>query len=127
MIKRRSISKSFYDGKIETLVDAFINEYLEKYNVVDIKEVVHNNILLVTIIYEIELNEDGELLKKIVKSSENNDNISINSLQNELGIGFNRTSRALETLEKLNIISPKPRKLLLSYEDAEKIIDEYYK
>ena len=127
MIKRRSITKCFNKGDLPALIDNFINEYLEKYNVIDIKEVVHNKVLLVTIIYEIELNDDSELLKKIVKSSENKDKISMNLLQEEFSIGFNRTSMALDTLEKLNIISPKPRKLLISYDEAVKIIDEYYK
>ena len=64
MIKRRSITKCFNKGDLPALIDNFINEYLEKYNVTDIKEIIHNKVLLVTIIYEIELNDDSELLDK---------------------------------------------------------------
>jgi len=127
MIKRRSITKSFRTGLIERLIDNFINEYLEKYNVIEIKEISHCEYMFVTIIYEMKINEDGELLKKIVKISENMNIISINTIQNELTIGFNRAAIALQSLEDLSIVSSKPRRLLVSYEDAEKIIDEYYK
>ena len=127
MIKRRCITKSFRAGSIERLIDNFINEYLEKYNVIEIKEISHCEYMFVTIIYEMKINEEGELLKKIVKISENMDIISMNTIQNELTIGFNRASRALQSLEDLSIISSKPRRLLVSYRDAEKIIDEYYK
>jgi len=127
MIKRRSITKSFRTGLIERLIDNFINEYLEKYNVIEIKEISHCEYMFVTIIYEMKINEDGELLKKIVKISENMNIISINTIQNELTIGFNRAAIALQSLEDLSIVSSKPRRLLVSYIDAEKIIDEYYK
>ena len=127
MKKRKCITKSFYSYKIVGDIDDFINEYLENYSIIDIKQVSHKDYLFITIIYEIELDEDQELLKTVVKLIEKNGTMSINLLQNELGIGFNRASTSLRTLVKLNIISSDDKRLIVSYDEAIKLIEGNYR
>ena len=127
MKKRKCITKSFYSYKIVGDIDDFINEYLENYSIIDIKQVSHKDYLFITIIYEIELDEDQELLKTVVKLIEKKGTMSINLLQNELGIGFNRASTSLRTLVKLNIISSDDKRLIVSYDEAIKLIEGNYR
>ncbi len=74
-----------------------------------------------------ELDEDQELLKTVVKLIEKKGTMSINLLQNELGIGFNRASTSLRTLVKLNIISSDDKRLIVSYDEAIKLIEGNYR
>ena len=108
------------------LCKSFINEYLDKYEVVDVNQTAYttNNVYInVTIIYKEDVfdNNDKELLKEIIKL----DHISINVAQNALNIGFNRASILISILEDNKIISNKKdgRCLLMNIDDAIKLID----
>ena len=125
MIKTKCVCKTFYaiDDKG---IASFINEYLDKYEVIDtnqISYITNNAYINVTIIYNIEVfdKNDKELLKEIIKL----DHISINNAQSKLNIGFNRASILINLLENKNIISSKEdgRKLLMGIDEANSIID----
>ena len=125
MIKTKCVCKTFY-ATDDKGIEAFINEYLDKYEVVDTNQVsytTNNAYINVTIIYEEDVfdNNDMELLKEIIKL----DHISINEAQNALNIGFNRASILISILEDKKIISDKKdgRKLLMNLEEAIKLID----
>jgi len=125
MIKTKCVCKTFY-ATDDKGIEAFINEYLDKYEVVDTNQVsytTNNAYINVTIIYEEDVfdNNDMELLKEIIKL----DHISINEAQNALNIGFNRASILISILEDNKIISDKKdgRKLLMNLEEAIKLID----
>lgn len=64
-----------------------------------------------------EYKDEKELLYDIALYCIDN-NISLNNIQNEFNLGFNRASKLLESLENLRIISEKiqtsPRKILIS-------------
>lgn len=111
-------------------IAAFINEYLDKYEVIDTNQIsytTNNAYINVTIIYNIEVfdKNDRELLKEIIKL----DHISINNAQSKLNIGFNRVSILINLLENKNIISSKEdcRKLLMGIDEANSIIDSIEK
>jgi len=125
MIKTKCVCKTFY-ATDDKGIEAFINEYLDKYEVVDTNQVsytTNNAYINVTIIYEEDVfdNNDMELLKEIIKL----DHISINEAQNALNIGFNRASILISILEDKKIISDKKdgRKLLMNLDEAIKLID----
>ncbi len=50
MKKRKCITKVFHELSADKDMDIFINEYLEKYDVIDIKQLFHGDYLYVTII-----------------------------------------------------------------------------
>ena len=125
MIKTKCVCKTFYaiDNKG---IEAFINEFLDKYEVVDVNQIAYttnNAYINVIIIYNIEVfdKNDKELLKEIIKL----DHISINNAQSKLNIGFNRASILISLLENNKIISNKEdgRKLLVSIDEANSIIE----
>ena len=125
MVKTKCVCKSFYaiDNKG---IENFINEYLDKYEVVDVNQIAYttnNEYINVTIIYKecVFDNNDKELLKEIIKL----DHISIIEAQNSLSIGFNRASILISILEDNKIISDKKdgRKLLMNIDEANKLID----
>ncbi len=125
MIKTKCACKTFY-ATDDKGIEAFINEYLDKYEVIDVKQIAYttNDVYInVTIIYNMEVfdKNDKELLKEIIKL----DHISINNAQSKLNIGFNRASILINLLENNNIISSKEdgRKLLVSIDEANSIID----
>ena len=64
--------------------------------------------------------DELELLYNVAIYCVNNP-IKVNSIQNEFGLGFNRTTYILERLEKLEIISiklgTKPREILITDKD----------
>ena len=125
MIKTKCVCKTFY-ATDDKGIEAFINEYLDKYEVIDVKQIAYttNDVYInVTIIYNMEVfdKNDKELLKEIIKL----DHISINNAQSKLNIGFNRASILINLLENNNIISSKEdgRKLLMDIDEANSIID----
>ena len=125
MLKTKCVCESFYATDTEE-IEKFINEYLEKYEVVDVNQIGYttNNVYInVTIIYKEDVfdNNDKELLKEIIKL----DHISINNAQSKLNIGFNRASILISLLEDNKIISSKEdgRKLLVSIDEANSIIE----
>ncbi len=125
MIKTKCVCKTFY-ATDDKGIEAFINEYLDKYEVIDVKQIAYttNDVYInVTIIYNMEVfdKNDKELLKEIIKL----DHISINNVQSKLNIGFNRASILISILEDNKIISDKKdgRKLLMNIEEANKLID----
>ena len=125
MIKTKCVCKTFY-ATDDKGIEAFINEYLDKYEVIDVKQIAYttNDVYInVTIIYNMEVfdKNDKELLKEIIKL----DHISINAAQNALNIGFNRASILFSILEENKIISDKKdgRKLLMNLDEAIKLID----
>ena len=127
MIKK-CMTELFSGDNIKDDIRNYINSNINRHKVIDIKEVPYNNSILVTIIYEIDSDVDyNTMLKDIVDTAKKLDVISMNTVQNELQLGFNSTSKYLNLLEDLNIISKdKPRKLLVSKEEAYKIIDNNY-
>ena len=125
MVKTKCVCNSFY-ATDDKGIEKFINEYLDKYEVVDVNQIAYttNDVYInVTIIYKEDVfdNNDKELLKEIIKL----DHISINVAQNALNIGFNRASILISILEDNKIISDKKdgRKLLMNIDDANKLID----
>ena len=126
MIKTKCVCKPFFASKF-TAISEFINEYLAKYDVVDVIQIQYPvakiTMINITIIYNEDVfdNNDKELLKEIIKL----DHISINNVQSKLSIGFNRASNLINILENNKIISNKEngRCLLMSIEDALKVID----
>ena len=107
MIKTKCVCKTFY-ATDDKGIEAFINEYLDKYEVIDVKQIAYttNDVYInVTIIYNMEVfdKNDKELLKEIIKL----DHISINNAQSKLNIGFNRASILINLLENNTIISSK--------------------
>ena len=125
MVKTKCVCESFYATDTKG-IEKFINEYLDKYEVVDVNQIGYttNDVYInVTIIYKEEVfdNNDKELLKEIIKL----DHISINNAQSKLNIGFNRASILISLLENNKIISSKEdgRKLLVSIDEANSIIE----
>ena len=125
MVKTKCVCESFYATDTKE-IERFINEFLDKYEVVDVNQIGYttNNVYInVTIIYKEDVfdNNEKELLKEIIKL----DHISINVVQNALSIGFNRASILISILEDNKIISDKKdgRKLLMNIDDANKLID----
>ena len=125
MVKTKCVCKSFYATDTKG-IEIFINEFLDKYEVVDVNQIAYttNDVYInVTIIYKEEVfdNNDMELLKEIFKL----DHISINEAQRALNIGFNRASILISILEDNKIISDKKdgRKLLMNIDEANKLID----
>lgn len=125
MIKTKCVCKTFYATDTKG-IESFINEFLDKYEVVDVNQIAYttnNAYINVTIIYKEDVfyNNDMELLKKIIKL----DHISINEAQRALNIGFNRASILISLLENNKIISSKEdgRKLLVSIDEANSIIE----
>ena len=125
MIKTKCVCKTFY-ATDDKGIEAFINEYLDKYEVIDVKQIAYttNDVYInVTIIYNMEVfdKNDKELLKEIIKL----DHISINNAQSKLNIGFNRASILINLLENNTIISSKEdgRKLLMDIDEANSIIE----
>lgn len=125
MVKTKCVCKSFY-ATDDKEIEKFINEYLDKYEVVDVNQIgytTNNAYINVTIIYKEDVfeNNDKEQLKEIIKL----DHISINEVQNALSIGFNRASILISILEDNKIISDKKdgRKLLMNIDEANKLID----
>ena len=125
MIKTKCVCKTFY-ATDDKGIEEFINEYLDKYEVVDTNQIsyfTNNAYINVTIIYNMEVfdKNDKELLKEIIKL----DHISINNAQSKLNIGFNRASILINLLENNNIISSKEdgRKLLVSIDEANSVIE----
>ena len=125
MVKIKCVCESFYATDTKR-IEKFINEYLDKYEVVDVNQIGYttNNVYInVTIIYKEDVfgNNDKELLKEIIKL----DHISINNVQSKLNIGFNRASILISLLENNKIISSKEdgRKLLVSIDEANSIIE----
>ncbi len=125
MIKTKCVCKTFY-ATDDKGIEAFINEYLDKYEVIDTNQVsytTNNAYINVTIIYKEDVfdNNDMELLKEIIKL----DHISINNVQSKLNIGFNRASILISILEDNKIISDKKdgRKLLVSIDEANSVIE----
>ena len=51
--------------------------------------------------------EDSALLYEIATFCVENDTCSINSIQNNFGLGFNRAQRIVKLFEEMNIVSPK--------------------
>lgn len=124
-MKTKCVCKSFYATDTKG-IERFINEFLDKYEVVDVNQIAYNtnnDYINVTIIYKEDVfdNNDMELLKEIIKL----DHISINEAQNALNIGFNRASILISILEDNKIISDKKdgRKLLMNLDEAIKLID----
>ena len=125
MLKTKCSYKSFLCG--DKKVEEFINEHLDKYDVIDVKQSSYSNngtsCIDIIIIYNEEVfdSSEKELLKKIIKL----EHISINNVQSKLNIGFNRASYLIKILEINNIISNKEdgRKLLLDNDNANCIID----
>ena len=68
--------------------------------------------------------EDLKILKDIVKMIECQDPISINSIMNEMSIGFNRAKRYLSELAELKIVTLEPRKMIVSYSKAINILNK---
>lgn len=107
-------------------VNNFINEYLEKYNVERINEIPisHNDSigLVVTILYE-EKDDviSKEILLKAFEVMYESNRVSINYLQNELKIGFNKASRLISRLKELGVI--KENKELIDLNEAKIIIN----
>ena len=125
MVKTKCVCKSFYATDTKG-IESFINEFLDKYEVVDVNQIAYttnNAYINVTIIYkeDVFVNNDMELLKEIIKL----DHISINEAQRALNIGFNRASILISILEDNKIISDKKdgRKLLMNIDEANKLID----
>lgn len=125
MIKTKCVCKTFY-ATDDKGIEAFINEYLDKYEVIDTNQISYttNDVYInVTIIYNMEVfdKNDKELLKEIIKL----DHISINNAQSKLNIGFNRASILINLLENNNIISSKEdgRKLLMDIDEANSVIE----
>ena len=125
MIKTKCVCKTFYATDTKG-IESFINEFLDKYEVVDVNQIAYttNDVYInVTIIYKEEVfdNNNKELLKEIIKL----DHISINNAQSKLNIGFNRASILISILEDNKIISDKKdgRKLLMNIDEANKLID----
>ena len=125
MVKTKCVCESFYATDTEG-IEKFINEYLDKYEVVDVNQIGYttNDVYInVTIIYKEDVfdNNDKELLKEIIKLG----HISINEAQRALNIGFNRASILISLLENNKIISSKEdgRKLLVSIDEANSIIE----
>lgn len=107
-------------------VNNFINEYLEKYNVERINEIPisHNDSigLVVTILYE-EKDDviSKEILLKAFEVMYESNRVSINYLQNELKIGFNKASLLISRLKELGVI--KENKELIDLNEAKIIIN----
>ena len=125
MVKTKCVCESFYATDTKG-IESFINEFLDKYEVVDVNQIAYttNDVYInVTIIYKEDVfhNNDMELLKEIIKL----DHISINEAQRALNIGFNRASILISILEDNKIISDKKdgRKLLMNIDEANKLID----
>ena len=125
MVKTKCVCESFYATDTKG-IERFINEFLDKYEVVDVNQIAYttnNAYINVTIIYkeDVFVNNDMELLKEIIKL----DHISINEAQSALNIRFNRASILISILEDNKIISDKKdgRKLLMNLDEAIKLID----
>ena len=125
MIKTKCVCKTFY-ATDDKGIEEFINEYLDKYEVIDTNQIsyfTNNAYINVTIIYNMEVYDknDKELLKEIIKL----DHISINNAQAKLNIGFNRASILISLLENNKIISSKEdgRKLLMDIDEANSVIE----
>ncbi len=127
MIKKCK-TEMFSGDNIKDGVRNFINSNINKHNVIDIIQTPVNDSILVTLVYEIDADEDyNQMLKDIVDIASKLDTVSMNVIQTELKLGFNRVSKFLTLLEDLNIISTdKPKKILKSKDEAYKIIDKNY-
>lgn len=138
MTVKKCITKTILASS-DKAIDEFINEYLSKYKVEQIIKTLYetNNVYFsISIIYNEEITkccndkenlkncaEDKEMLKKIIHL---NQPLSINRVQVEYQIGFNRACNLLAKLVELGITSSKEegRKMLVSVEEAVRIIEE---
>ncbi len=112
-------------------IEVYLNELLEDIiiNKIIYTPVKNGDEVLITILYEGKEKVDKSTdYHKALSIIYNNNKISINLLQIQMNIGFNKASIIISKLEDLNIISKRDkngqRKILLPLEEAKEIIDD---
>lgn len=126
MIIKKCVCKNF---KMESTseIEEFISQNLNTHNVTDMKQTAYTirktAYMNIVIIYTEEVLDDNDkvYLKEIIKFNQ----ISINYTTCKLPVGFNRAKYLIDILGKSKIISDAAsgRKLLMSVDEANKIID----